>query len=511
VPPAPSRRPVRRRLAAGTAGAAVLLASLDAYVVVTIMVDVVRDVGIPVDHLERATPIVTGYLLGYVAAMPVLGQLSDRLGRARVLSWCLVIFAAGSAVSAAAPGLSLLVAGRVAQGAAGGALLPVTFAVVADHWEASARPVPLGVVGGLQELGSVLGPLYGAGVAAVVGWRGLFWVNVPLALAGALALRRALPSAVRPDGQRPRAGRGVDLAGGLLLAAGLGLLVAALYNPEPARAALPPWGPVGLAAGAVVLAGFVAWEWRASDRLLDLRGARVGGVAASLAVSFLTGVALMATLVDVPLLAQTVLGRDTVGGALVLARFLAALSLGAVAGGVAARRLGERVVAAAGMALAAWGYVLVAGWSPDALTARHVVGPLALPRLTVDLGIAGLGLGLAVAPLVSSALRASVAGQHGSVAAAVVVSRMMGMLIGIAVLAAFGLHRFRELTARLVPPLPGTDGFERELEAYRETVRAALQTEYREIFLITAAVCLAGSAVSLALDRRRGRRAVATG
>jgi MFS family permease len=511
-------RPLRRRLAAGTAGAAVLLAALDAYVVVTIMVDVVRDVGIPIDHLERATPVVTGYLLGYIAAMPLLGQLSDRLGRLPVLTGCLLVFAAGSALSAAAPGLPVLVAGRVVQGAAGGALLPVTFAVVADHWEAPARPVPLGVVGGLQELGSVLGPLYGAALAAVVGWRGLFWVNVPLALVGAVALRRALPvarAARRAPGsaRAPVAGR-VDVVGGLLLALGLGLLVAALYNPDPGRAALPPWGPAGLAAGGVVLAVFVAWERRTTHRLLDLRGARVRAVAASVAVSFLTGVALMATLVDVPLVAQTVLGRDTVGGALVLARFLAALSLGAVAGGVVARRLGERAVAAAGMVLAAAAYVLVAGWPPDALAARHQLGPFPLPRVTVDLGLAGLGLGLVVAPLVSSALRASGAGQHGSIAAAVVVSRMMGMLIGIAVLAAFGLHRFRELTSRLVPPLPpvggGADRFAQELAAYRDAVRAALRTEYREIFLITAAVCLAAAVVSLALDRRADRRTTIT-
>ena len=490
-----------RRLAAGASGLAVLLASLDAYVVVAILVDIVRDLNVPINHLERATPIVTGYLLGYVAAMPLLGQLSDRLGRMRVLQGSLLVFAAGSAVSALAHSLAVLVAARVLQGAAAGALLPVTFAVVGDQWDIEHRPVPLGVVGALQELGSVLGPLYGAVLAAVIGWRGLFWVNIPLAVAGAVVIGITRP------GRGPRPEQKVDVVGGAILAAALALVIAGLYNPNPAAGVLPPWGRWAVALGVVGIAAFALWERRTPVRLMAPAPGLAGRFSATLGASFLSGVALMVTLVDVPLLAETLYGRDSLGAALLLARFLVALAVGALLGGVLARRLGERPVALGGLVLATAAYVLIGAWPLQVLSARHHLGPVSLPRLDADLALAGIGLGLVVAPLASVVLRSSRLEDHGSASAAVVAARMMGMLIGIGTLAAWGLHRFQSLTANLTfPALPlgGTGGatspdYLASVAAYEQGVRVALHTEYGEIFRITAVVCAVAAVLALGL------------
>ncbi|HET6664849.1 MAG TPA: MFS transporter, partial [Acidimicrobiales bacterium] len=115
------RSPAPRALLA-TASTAVALAAADTYVVVLALTDMMTGVGLGIDALQKATPIISGFLLGYITVLPLIGRLSDLVSRQRVLLWCLAVFVLGSAVTALAVELPVLVAGRVVQGIGGGGL-----------------------------------------------------------------------------------------------------------------------------------------------------------------------------------------------------------------------------------------------------------------------------------------------------------------------------------------------------------------------------------------------------
>ena len=488
-----------RRVAIAAGSLAVLLGALDTYVVVTIMTDIMRSVGIPINKIQQATPIVTGYLLGYVAAMPLLGRASDRFGRKLLLQASLAGFAVGSVVTALSNDLTMLVVGRVIQGVASGALLPVTLALAADLWSVSSRAAVLGGIGAAQELGSVLGPLYGISVVWLLNsWRDVFWINVPLAAIAMVMIHFSLPS--RERGTHPP--ERVDVVGGVLLAVALGLAVVGLYNPAPdGKQVLPSWGFPVLAGALAAAVAFAVWERFARTRLIDPAGVRFGPFLAALGASVCAGAALMVTLVNIELFGQGVLSMDRNQAAGLLLRFLVGLPIGALLGGWIATKVGDRAVASAGMLIAGAGYWLVSKWPVDVLSARHDLGFLTLPTMDTDLALAGIGLGLVIGPLTSAALRVVPSAQHGIASSAVVVARMTGMLVGVAALSAWGLYRFNQILATL--PSPGGDSLAAKIAGEATRYRTAFSMQYGEIFGITAIVCVVGAALGLFISGRK--------
>ena len=200
-------------------------------------------------------------------------------------------------------------------------------------------------------------------------------------------------------------------------------------------------------------AGFVIRERRAGHPLIAADELRSRGAYGALLTNLAVGAALMAALLDIPVLARaTVDPNSQLGAALVLLRLLVGVPIGAVAGGWLSQRLGNRLVAGAGMAITAAAFLAMTGWT--ATTLGDPFGPGWLHPSDPVLFACGLGFGLAIAP-VNASMLASVREQlHGLASALVVVARMIGMLVGISILTAVSLHIFYT-TALGVPAGPG--------------------------------------------------------
>ena len=569
LPPAESAAAVAPRVpglgAVALATIAVLVTAADTYVVVLALPDILTGVGVGLDELQRATPIVGGFLLGYTATLPLLGRLADLRGRVPVLAGCLLLFALGSLLTATATGLGPAVAGRGLQGVGAGGLVPATLALVADRWPPERRAVPLGVVGAVQEAGAVLGPLAGAAVLAVGDWRAVFWLNLLLGLglaggvlatgrarrpdpvglvlaalaAGAAALQLAEPAALAEDVTLgliyvpvvpalawttplvlvaggagaalvvrswtapdravlplrglARLAREVDVAGSALVVVALGGLVWAFAAADPATQVVAH-GPVLLPLAALAAGAFVLHERRAAAPVLPLAALRPVGAWGALVVNLLVGVALVAALVDVPLFARaTTTPGDQLGAALVLLRLLVAVPVGAVAGGWLCRLLAPRLVAAGGMTLAAVAFVGMTGWGERSLDGGGS---------TVVLLAAGLGFGLAIAPVNAVLLAVTDAAVHGSAGALAVVARTVGMLVGLSLLTAVALRRFTAEVAAIGSPLDLCPQTPADCPPYDAATDAAVLTQLHTVF--AGAAVAAGLAALAALVLLRG-------
>ena len=332
-------------------------------------------------------------------------------------------------------------------------------------------------------------------VAAGVVVAGLAWEAVaPFRTRVLLPLRR-IPSALG----------GVDLIGATLLAGVLACIVVLFSTEDPSRQVVASGAPVLVPVGVVLLVAFAIRQRRSDRPLIPPRLLAARPAWGALVVNLALGAALMAALVDVPLFARaTVDTGSQIDAALVLVRFLVAVPIGAVVGGLACRRPHRGPwVAGAGMAAAALMFVAMATWSSSTLSTPLTMGGFSFGfgASDLELVVCGLGFGLAIAPINAAILGAVPSRSHGLATSLVVVARTIGMLAGLSALTAIGLHRFYQAQARIGSPLvlcPGHPNCAR----YARATTAAILTELHTIFV--GAAVSAGVAAVLAVVVLRG-------
>ena len=457
--------------------AGIFLASLDQTVVVTALPDIFLDIGVPVTRIDEGAWIVNGYLVGFTAALPLLGRTADVFGYRPAYAAAMLLFILGSILVAVGDSLSWIVAARVVQAVGGGALIPVTLALASETLPSRRRGIAIGLVAAVAEAGAVLGPLYGGAVLHVAGWRWLFWINVPL---GAAVLFFTILGPRRPRVPGIR----LDLPSGIL--AGVALACAAIGISG--EAALPQgigWRIGLLACSGGAFVAFLARQAVVKDALLPLALLRQKAIVGSSIANFCIGGALILALVNIPLMTDTIMGRPPLEGGLRLLRLTAMIPAGALIGGWLAQRIGYRGPLAGGLLCCAAGFFLLARWPLD----------VAEPRMTLELMLAGFGFGLVIAPITLAAMDVADATQRATVAALVTVTRMTGMIVGLAALSSWGKERFDTLVARV--PVSAADDLE-----YQRRIAEATLGFFHEVFFVAAVVCLVGLLPAWLLRRK---------
>lgn len=527
--------PAEKRMAIAAlivACVSVFITSMDQTVVVTALPKIILDPGIniPITQLDHAAWIISAYLLGFVIAMPLMGRVSDIFGRRRIMLICLSIFGAGSLLCALAPvlgqnvdisflsnlgidtssqGLVWLVAARFIQAIGGGAVIPVAIAVVSDFYGKGRLGLVLGLIGAVTEAGGVVGPLYGALIVSTLGWTYIFYLNVPIVLVLIVGVLFFTPA-------HQRLHEGIDWLGAALLGVALTCLSLGLAQQSTdlgttsvLNGNTPQNNPVALIAALVFFALFILLgrlqSWRVPRfslkstphfsfvqqkrwPVIDLSVFKRFSFSAAALVSLCVGVALIIAMAGIPLFVDTVLSQQVsssdvalVSG-LALLRMTVMIPVGAILGGWLCGRLSCRLVGLLGLLFTATGFYLMSRWPIN----------VDWTQITISTMTAGLGFGLVVAPISTTAINSVRATQAGMGAAIVTALRMVGMILGLAALTSWGLAYFKQLAAQFPSlPLSATSAqFAQWTHNYANHLIGSAHTVYTTIFFVTALFCL---------------------
>ena len=347
----------RERMAAfGGVLAVLFLSSLNMTVVGTALPRIIAEL----EGFDLYAWAFTSFSLAATVTLPIYGRISDVIGRRPVLLTGIVAFTVASLLAGASQSMAQLVAFRAIQGIGGGALISMSWAAIGDIFAPRERGRYQGLTGAVFGVSSVVGPLVGGLLTDTLGWRWVFFVNVPVAIVAFEIVRRYLPRSER------RPGSGFDLPGTALLITGTVPLLVALTWAGTTY----PWSDVrvvsALALAAVALTGFVLVQLRSSHPTLDPalfrdRTYRVANIAA-----FLTGIGLFGAVIYLPLYIQGVQGGSAAASGFVLAPMMIGVVLGSTLSGWLASRTGRyRRWIAIGVALMAVGFAATATFGPD--------------------------------------------------------------------------------------------------------------------------------------------------
>jgi EmrB/QacA subfamily drug resistance transporter len=340
--------------------------------------------------------VINAYLLPLSALLLLGGAMGDRFGRRRMFLGGIVLFAIASIACALAPSLEVLLAGRIIQGIGAAMLMPNSLALLGGAFEGEARGRAIGTWAAAGAIAGALGPLAGGWLVQTVGWRAIFYVNLPLA-AGALLIGYFRVPERREDKLRAIDWAGVAIATLALGAMTWGLTTAGGDNPQPTLGG-------AVAGGGLLLFALFVWleKHRGDDAIMPLAMFGTKSFAGLTILTFLLYAAMGGLFVILPYMLIENQGYSPAHAGAALLPLPAVLGIsGRIMGGIAGR-IGPRLPLTIGPAIVAIGFALMLRVTPEASYWTSTLPAL----LVISIGMAG-----AVAPL-TTAVMASVDGDH---------------------------------------------------------------------------------------------------
>lgn len=448
--------PAEKRLTLAALAVVVLLSALDQTVVSTAMPRIIEQL----QGLSMYAWVTTAYMLTSTVSVPIYGKLSDQYGRKGILILGVVLFLAGSALCGlsgefgALPllggGMMQLIVCRAIQGLGAGALMTVSFAIMADLYPPRERGRLFGVFGSVFGIATVVGPFIGGFLTdhgtfmlaghEVAGWRWVFYVNLPLGLLALFMIMYRMPVL------RHGAGGRIDYLGAVLVV----LTAATLLLGLTLGGTSYPWDSphiIGLfAVGGVSLVIFLWIETHATHPILPLHLFRVHAFRVAALASFVMSTAFLGVVMFMPLYMQVVQGINATQSGFALFPLMGGLIVSSIVCGRLVTRTGRyKPFMIAGGVVLIGGVIALTGIGPDTTSLD----------LAWRLAITGVGLGPAQT-LFSLVIQNSAPPTEIGVATSMgQFSRQMGATVGVAIFGTFLTHGLTEELPKHVPMLPG--------------------------------------------------------
>jgi EmrB/QacA subfamily drug resistance transporter len=433
APVQPSQRAAPRQRAFGLVVAAasvpMFMATLDNLVMTNALPVLHRDLGASVEELQW---FVNAYTLAFAGAILLASALGDRFGRRTVFAIGIAVFGIGSVLAAVSTDPSQLIVARAVQGLGGAGIFPLSLALLSGGVAPERRPLAIGIWGGVSGLGVAVGPLVGGAIMEGWNWQAIFWLNVPIAI---LAIPFALWALRNDRGARVR----LDLIGAVMIAPSVVLLVHAIVRGND-----DGWGSFGviaeLVAGLALLAGFVAWQARASAPLMPLRLFRDRSFTVTNIAGFGFSFGTFGAIFLLIQYMQVVQGASPWEAAVRTTPWTLAPMVIAPLAGLLAPRVGTRLLMVVGLVMQATALI----WLAAILGLDTPYAAMVAPFV-----IAGVGMGLVFAPSATALLATLGIVDHAKASGVNSTVREIGLALGTAVLTAIFLGAGGELVPDL--------------------------------------------------------------